>query len=376
MPILAVVDGDNGDGAVFADGLRTEGSRFGLEVHVAAPERAPDALAEVLGGSDDGALGVVAYGDAGDAALRAAASDGRVAALSLVDTPLTADAIALVGEWPQVPVLAVAEPADRGALTAVVDAYLASTHRGSRVVVGPTDAAPATVAEWMSNRLSRQPRVEEVVLETAEGWRLYGTRWLPNVDHAVPGVILLHTGRSDRAAFARLERLLADRGFAVLNFDWRGRGQSTNLGTYFDLPPDVRAAAWQDALAALEHLAHRPEVDADRLAAVGVVHGAEYAVRAAVRDERVKALVLLTGYRPGDESESDHLTSGKVDVLYVTSSDHSVTTDAMRSLYEAAPGRHTRYVEYPGGAIGYQLFEVDEELEPEIVDWLGEVLPP
>ena len=59
----------------------------------------------------------------------------------------------------------------------------------------------------------------------------------------MPGVVLLHTGRSDRTAYARLERLLTDAGLAVLNIDWRGRGESTNLGTYFDLDDATKAAA-------------------------------------------------------------------------------------------------------------------------------------
>lgn len=344
-----------------------------LELRLVEPDEAGAALDALSATS----VGVIGVGRAGDAALRAAASDDRVVALALIDAPLDPESVALVAEWPQVPVLAAAAPSDRPALAGAVDAYLASSHPASRLVVAPTGPGTATTAaRWLSERLARRARVDEVVIDTEQGWRLHGTRWLPTADHPVPGVILLHTGRSDRAAFARLARLLAERGFAVLNFDWRGRGQSVNQGTYFDLAAEVRAAAWEDALAALDHLAEQPEVDADRLAAVGVVHGAEFAVRAAVRDARVKALVLLTGYRPADESESAHLLGGNVDVLYVTSTDHSVTTDAMRALYDASPGRHTRYVEYPGGAIGYQLFEVDEELEPDVVDWLAEVLHP
>jgi dienelactone hydrolase len=187
-------------------------------------------------------------------------------------------------------------------------------------------------------------------------------------------VVLLHSGRSDRAVFSRLERLLAERGLAVLNIDWRGRGRTTNRGSYFDLDLEERAAGWRDAAAAFDHLADLPQVDAGRVAAVGVVHGAEHAVRAATRDTRVRALVILTGYRPADESESARLTSGDVHALYITSRDHTITTAAMRALHRATPPGRSRYVEYPGGAIGYQLFELDQNLEPSIVDWLVEVL--
>ena len=50
-------------------------------------------------------------------------------------------------------------------------------------------------------------------------------------------------------------------------------------------------------------------------------------------------------------------------MLYVTSTAHRVTSAAMRSLYDASSSRHRRFVEYAGGAIGYQLFELDPGLD-------------
>jgi hypothetical protein len=88
----------------------------------------------------------------------------------------------------------------------------------------------------------------------------------------------------------------------------------------------------------------------------------------------VKAVVLLTGYHPADDAEADHLASSAVEVMYVASRDHGATTRAMRDLYEQSGGRHSRYIEYPGALLGYQLFEVDPTLEPTIAAWLTEVL--
>jgi dienelactone hydrolase len=335
-----------------------------------------DGLPGTLAGQDDHRpVALVAFGAVGDEAVVAAAAQGPITALLLVGVPLSANAIELVDEWPELAILAVADPADRAGLRGAVDAYLASDHAASEIIVGPLAKAWAPAAAWLRARLTAVPQSDEVVLMSEDGWELHATRWLPTGDGA-PGVVLLHTGRSDRAVFARLERLLAERGFAVLNVDWRGRGQSTNRGTYQSLSGDERAAGWRDAAAAFEHLAQRPEVDANRLAAVGAIHGAEHAVRAAQHDPRVRALVLLTGYRPASEPEGEYLAHGDVDVMYVTSTDHTVTTSAMRDLYEASTRRRARYVEYPGGAIAYQLFDVDQRLEPAIVTWLVEVLEP
>lgn len=376
--VLAVVDAGDGRAADVVQPLEELVRSAGLQWFAASPSDVAEVIEQMGDDGDAGhPRGVVGVGGAGEAALMAAADDARVGALVLVGAPLSGEALAIAEEWPELPIMSVATPTDRDGLRGAVDVHLASSHPSSELVVGPVDeAAMGAVAEWMVERLTRAARVEEVVLETADGWEVHGTRWLPDRDDLVPGVVLLHTGRSDRSAFARLERLLAEAGLAVLNIDWRGRGQTINRGSYFDLDDAEKAAAWRDALAAVEHLAGRPEVDADRMGAVGVVHGAEYAVRAAVRDQRLKALVLLTGYRPADPSESERLTREDIDVLYVTSTDHRITTDAMRELYEASPSRRTRYVEYPGGAIGYQLFEIDPDLEPAVVDWLGEALGP
>ena len=76
----------------------------------------------------------------------------------------------------------------------------------------------------------------EVSFTTVDGWIIHGTRRVPVRAEPVPGVVLLHTGRSDRAVYARTEQLLARfPGLAVLNVDWRGRGESINLGAYFEL---------------------------------------------------------------------------------------------------------------------------------------------
>jgi dienelactone hydrolase len=332
-----------------------------------------DAAATIVDAANAGGCIVIGVAAAAGPALATAAEHGGVRGFVSLHGHLDESQLELLADWPQLPVLAIAKPADRIALASAVNAYLAAQHPASDLMVDEGSPDDDVVA-WIAGRMAAEIEVTEVSFPTVDGWIIHGTRRVPVRGVPVPGVVLLHTGRSDRAAYARTEQLLADAGLAVLNVDWRGRGESTNLGIYFELDADIKAAAWRDAAAAFEHLADDPRIDASRLAAIGCVHGAEYAVRAAWRDRRVRALVVLTGYRPHEPEEAQLLTSGDVAVLYVTATGHTITTEAMRDLYRQAPRGSAQMIEYPGSALGYQLFDQDPSLEPRIVAWLAEVL--
>jgi dienelactone hydrolase len=369
MHTIIVTDGDDAAGA--AEQLRGSLEAGGVEVLALDSSRAPGAIASAHASGRPWT--VVLTGDAAPAGFDAVAEHGSVSGVVSLGGTLGDRQLALLGDWPELPILTVARPDDRPALRVAVDAYLAARHPRSDLIVDDAPASEA-IAVWLVARMGDRPDVEHVVCTSEDGWEIHGTLTVPRRPEPVPGVVLLHTGRSDRSAYVRLERLLAEQGLAVLNVDWRGRGESTNLGSYFDLDDATKFAAWRDALAALERLAGDPRVDTDRLAAVGCVHGAEYAVRAAWRDRHVKALVILTGYRPHEPEEAELLVSGEVDVMYVNATGHTITGEAMRELCRRAPRGRAQLVEYQGSALGYQLFEIDPELEPRIAGWLQGVL--
>ena len=367
MEVIVVADGD----PPVLTLLRHAAASSEIAVTRVAPRDADTAVdAAVREGHGCVVIGVES---AAGVALDAAASHGAVRGFVALDGDLGANDVELIAEWPEVPVLAVARPAERGRFGVAVDAYLASANAASDLVVGDSPPREQVVA-WIAERVAGEVDVAEVSMATEDGWEIHGTLRVPVRPAPVPGVVLLHTGRSDRAVYSRLEHLLTDAGLAVLNIDWRGRGASTNQGAYFELDNDTKVAGWRDAAAALQVLGADQRVDSGRLAALGCVHGAEYAVRAAWRDRRVRALVVLTGYRPLEPEEAELLISGDVAVMYVTAVGQTITTDAMRALHRGAPRGTTVMVEYPGSAIGYQLFEQDPALEPRIVAWLTEAL--
>ena len=361
MKVIVVADGD----PPLLAPMREAASKAGLSWVAAAPA---DAAASIA----DGCV-VVGVDTAAGPALEAAAEHGGIRGFVSLDGDLEAHHVELISEWPELALLAVARPGQRSRFGCAVDTFLASAQAASDLIAEDSPV-PEQILAWITDRTADDVEVTEVSFTTADGWEIHGTRRVPSRANPVPGVVLLHTGRSDRAVYSRLEHLLTDAGLAVLNIDWRGRGESTNLGTYFELDAETRFAGWRDAAAALDHLASDPRVDAARLAAVGCVHGAEYAVRAAWRDQRVRALVLLTGYRPHEPEEAALLVDGDVDVMYVTAVGQTITSDAMRDLHRQAPRGATVMIEYPGSAIGYQLFEQDPSLEPRIAAWLSEAL--
>jgi len=223
----------------------------------------------------------------------------------------------------------------------------------------------STVGEWLASRLRAAGR--EVSFKTEDGWTLYGTLRAPagSGSPSAPGVVLLHSYLTDRHVFDHLEQLLADAGLAVLNFDFRGRGESKGKGGYFDLSLEERDKAYLDAKAALNFLAAQKGVNADRLALVTTSIGVKYGMKAAALDPRVKAFVMLGGMPDRPDVERSHFP-----ILFVSSKGSPPIMKAFQDFYKLARDRGSSLLEYEGGSIGYQLFELDESLQPFIVRWL------
>ena len=210
-----------------------------------------------------------------------------------------------------------------------------------------------TTVTWSSGRSIRRPlpkrwqrgsnarcvsgvHVEEVTLHTPDGWVLGADLHVPAgaVGAApVPAVVLMHTGRSDRAVFDRLAKLMARRGVAALALDWRGRGTSTNLGRFIDFTREQQQTIRRDVTAAYDHLGSLPEIDGGRLGVLGIAHGAGYGAEGALGDPRTRAVALMTAYHLLDDRQRTALESGDVAVLCVACTPNTASAGAMREVY-------------------------------------------
>jgi uncharacterized protein len=134
--------------------------------------------------------------------------------------------------------------------------------------------------------------VAEVQAQFAsQGQAIFGVLHTPEATPA-PGLIMCHGFTGDKSESHRLfvnaARDFAAHGLAVLRFDFRGSGDSA--GEFRDM---TIATEIDDAQAALDFLASRPEVDPSRLGVLGLSLGGCVAACLAGREpERVKALVL------------------------------------------------------------------------------------
>ncbi|WP_051425813.1 alpha/beta hydrolase [Jiangella gansuensis] len=136
--------------------------------------------------------------------------------------------------------------------------------------------------------------VGEPVTFQSEGVRIagrffpaaFGTGRSPAV--AVLGPMTYQKEQAPALYAARLAQL----GFSTLTFDTRFRGESGGEPRCYESP----TAKIQDLRAALRYLAERPDVDADRLAVLGICMGASHALPVAAEDPLVRAVATVAGH--------------------------------------------------------------------------------
>lgn len=163
---------------------------------------------------------------------------------------------------------------------------------------------------------------EPVTFSSADGLRLSGW-YSPSRNGAA--VILVHGGGGDRTGPRAHAQLLARHGYGALLYDARGRGESEGS-------PNALGWGWdKDVEGALSFLAARPDVDADRVGAIGLSTGADVLLEAAAEQRDLRAVVAEGA---AVRSFDDYRNAG-LDLLAPTS---WVLMTAARVFSGAAPG--------------------------------------
>jgi dipeptidyl aminopeptidase/acylaminoacyl peptidase len=132
----------------------------------------------------------------------------------------------------------------------------------------------------------------------SEGIRLSGDLYLPDdlgSGEKRAGIVLCHGYTGVRNIYLPDNaRVLTEAGYVVLNFDYKGWGDSDGPKTR--LAPYSRVA---DVQAALTYMAAQPEVEASRLGIYGTSYGGATVVWVAAVDPRVKCTVSVVGIGNG-----------------------------------------------------------------------------
>ncbi|SNY59416.1 alpha/beta hydrolase [Paractinoplanes atraurantiacus] len=125
-------------------------------------------------------------------------------------------------------------------------------------------------------------RYEDTTFPAPDGVALSGW-YLPSAGRAA--VILLHGAGSTRSDVLDQAGVLSRHGYGVLLFDARGHGRSGGRAMDFGWYGD------EDVAGAIDYLRSRPDVDPDRIGAVGLSMGGEEAIGAAARWPALRAVV-------------------------------------------------------------------------------------
>jgi dienelactone hydrolase len=191
--------------------------------------------------------------------------------------------------------IALAEAAlDRDAPLSAGEAYLraaVSYHFSKFVwVVDPElnrrNTLAAVEALYAAHRLldASAERIEAPI----DGGRVVANLRRPSGTMPVPLVVLIPGLDSTKEEFWHWESVFLERGMATLSLDGPGQGET---GLALDIRPDYEVAVG----AILDALAHRRDLDQDRIGAAGVSLGGHYVVRAAAFEPRIRALAGISG---------------------------------------------------------------------------------
>jgi len=227
-----------------------------------------------------------------------------------------------------------------------------------------------------------------VRLTTADDVGIYAAFYPPQTNPA-PAVLLLHSLGKSRDEWALLAPLLQQVGFAVLAIDFRGHGESTRRVTarglqsvdFNSFTSRDYAALLLDVNVAFDWLADQPGVDARRIGIAGSSLGANLALRYAVVNDEIAALLLLSPGLVYHEIRTDDVIgkTGSRPLRIVVSRDDPFAFESAKRLVELrnAGGPSTRSNELTvctGFLHGAAMLTGVKDLTGVVVAWLRQAL--
>ena len=240
-------------------------------------------------------------------------------------------------------------------------------------VLGVSLTAAALAAEKPADAdnfyKSDKVTVKPVVFNNQYQMKIAGNLMIPEdlpEGASLPAIIVGHPMGAVKEQSANLYATkMAERGFITLAIDlsfWGGsEGEPRNA-----VCPDLYAESFS---AAADYLRSLPFVERDRIGVIGICGSGSFAISAAKRDPRLKAIATVSMYDMGQASRN---------ALH-----HSLTLEQRKKIIEEAALQ--RDVEFAGGEIKYTggtVHEITEKSSPVEIEFFefyrtarGEVTP-
>jgi dienelactone hydrolase len=213
-----------------------------------------------------------------------------------------------------------------------------------------------------------------VDLKSPDGTSLKGTFF--SSGKPGPGVLLLHQCNRQRKVWDDLATRLATAGLSVMTVDLRGYGDSTGTPVGKLTPEESNIVFNQkfptDVETAYQFLVSQPGVAHNAIVVGGASCGVNQAVHVAANHPEVKALLLLS--EGTDSSGRQFLrTSPNMPVFMAAADDDPDfgVTEVMQWLFSLSSNPLSKFVHYPTGGHGVEMFDAHKELPGMIVAWVA-----
>jgi dienelactone hydrolase len=190
-----------------------------------------------------------------------------------------------------------------------------------------------------------------------------------------PAIMLFHACNRNRSAWRAFATDAAARGYHVLALDFRGFGESGGSRSDNDVQQQwIANNEWpRDVDAALAWLVARHGVDKSRIAAAGASCGVNQSIQLARRHPEVKTIVLLSGGATANSREFLR-DSPWLPIFASASHGDGGAVETMRWLLGWSRNPANTFVEYNAAGHGTDMFAVEKDLQPQILQWFDKHL--
>jgi dienelactone hydrolase len=193
------------------------------------------------------------------------------------------------------------------------------------------DITPSSTSGQFAGRV--QYKYEEITFTSADGIKLAGSLSLPDTDSPAPAFMMMHgseQGMHDNFGNIVMMHYMISNGIAILNYDKRGVGGSDGVYQEAASAGNLQRHA-EDAIAGVEYLASRPEIDVKRIGLIGFSQAGWVIPLAASQSALISHIVILSG--PVESTlQEDVFSSYTNDGDTATNYDDANITQKLRDL--------------------------------------------